>query len=86
MGFGWTEILLISLVVLLIFGPERLPELARGIGQSVSELKKGMQDVKGEIEEPAKTLEEEATGWSRDSNPASAEKETSSNGTKTSDT
>lgn len=66
MGFGWTEIILITTVVLLIFGPKRLPELARGIGQSVGELKKGMQDVKDEVDEPMNNLEE-ATAWSRDS-------------------
>lgn len=67
MGFGWFEILMISVVVLLIFGPNRLPELARGIGQSVSELKKGMQEMKDEVEEPVSSLEEEASGMSLDS-------------------
>ncbi|MFA6600196.1 MAG: twin-arginine translocase TatA/TatE family subunit [Candidatus Omnitrophota bacterium] len=42
-GLGLPEILLILLVVLLIFGAGRLPEVGRAIGQALSEFKKGMQ-------------------------------------------
>lgn len=46
MGFGKIEIiLLIVLVIILLFvGAKKLPELARGIGQSAKELKKGFSD------------------------------------------
>jgi len=37
------------LVILLIFGPRRLPEMARGIGQSVREFRKGIRDIKDDI-------------------------------------
>ncbi|MBU4200329.1 MAG: twin-arginine translocase TatA/TatE family subunit [Verrucomicrobia bacterium] len=40
-NFGWTEILLIIVVVLLLFGARKLPDLARAIGRSLSEFKKG---------------------------------------------
>jgi sec-independent protein translocase protein TatA len=43
------EILLIALVVLLLFGGAKIPELMRGIGKGVSEFKKGVRDVENEI-------------------------------------
>jgi sec-independent protein translocase protein TatA len=45
---GW-EWALVLLVGLLIFG-RRLPEIARSVGKSVVEFKRGLKDVKGEIE------------------------------------
>lgn len=50
MRFGWTEILLVVGLVLVLFGPRRLPDLARSIGKSVSEFKKGIKEVTDEIE------------------------------------
>jgi sec-independent protein translocase protein TatA len=44
-GIGWQEILLIILVVLLLFGARRIPEVMRSIGKGVRELKQGMKDV-----------------------------------------
>lgn len=54
---GVWEILLILVVVLLVFGPRRLPEMAKGIGQSVREFRKGIRDIKDDIardDEPKK--------------------------------
>ena len=47
---GIWEILLILVVILLIFGPRRLPEMAKGIGQSVREFRKGIRDMKDDID------------------------------------
>jgi len=46
MGIGKVEIILIIvfLIVLLFVGAKKLPELARGVGQSAKELKKGFKD------------------------------------------
>ena len=49
MRLGWTEILLVLGLVLILFGPKRLPDLARSIGRSVSEFKKGIKNVSDEI-------------------------------------
>jgi sec-independent protein translocase protein TatA len=48
-SFGMPEILLIALVVLLLFGGAKIPELMSGIGKGVSEFKKGVRDVENEI-------------------------------------
>jgi sec-independent protein translocase protein TatA len=47
---GIWELLIILVVVLLIFGPRRLPEMAKGIGQSVREFRKGLRDMRNDID------------------------------------
>ncbi len=49
---GTTELLLIALVALLLFGGRRLPELMRGLGKGVQSFRKGMRDPL--TEEPEK--------------------------------
>jgi sec-independent protein translocase protein TatA len=44
-GLGWQEILLIVLIVLLLFGARRIPEVMRSIGRGVRELKQGMKEI-----------------------------------------
>jgi len=54
-GLGYQELLIILVIVLVLFGANRLPELARSLGSSVKEFKKGVTDAeKGEAkkEEP----------------------------------
>jgi sec-independent protein translocase protein TatA len=48
-SLGGQEIMLIFLVVLLLFGAKKLPELARGIGKSMGEFKKARDDFEKEI-------------------------------------
>ncbi len=45
LGLGGQEILLIALVVLLLFGGAKIPELMRGLGKGVKSFKDGMKDV-----------------------------------------
>lgn len=47
--FGGPDMIIILLVVLLLFGAKKLPELARGLGQSLNEFKKAREDVEHEI-------------------------------------
>jgi sec-independent protein translocase protein TatA len=49
-GIGASELFIIFLIVLLLFGSKRLPELARGIGKSMRDFKKAADDVKKEID------------------------------------
>ncbi|MFH1336839.1 MAG: twin-arginine translocase TatA/TatE family subunit [Candidatus Zixiibacteriota bacterium] len=48
-GLGAQELLLILLIVILLFGAKKIPEIARGLGKSVSEFKKGARDLDEEI-------------------------------------
>lgn len=48
-NLGAGEIILILLVILILFGAKKIPELARGIGKGMSEFKKGLKDVEDEI-------------------------------------
>ena len=57
LGFG--EILVILLVVLLLFGAKRLPELARSVGASFNAFKKGLKEVTNETEEIKKAMTED---------------------------
>lgn len=47
---GLPEILIILVIILLVFGPRRLPDMAKGIGQSVREFRKGIRDMRDDIE------------------------------------
>lgn len=44
-GIGVTGFLLIILVALLLFGPQKLPELGRAVGNTLREFKKGTNDI-----------------------------------------
>ena len=58
-NLGTAEIIIIALVVLLLFGGKKIPELMRGLGKGVKSFKDGMHDLEKEItEEPAKKTEE----------------------------
>ncbi len=48
-ALGAPEIVLIALVVLLIFGGKKIPELMKGLGKGVSNFKKGLKDVEEDI-------------------------------------
>jgi TatA/E family protein of Tat protein translocase len=56
-SIGGTEILVIAVIVLLVFGPKRLPEFGRTIGKGLAEFKRASNDLKRSLEEEI-TIEE----------------------------
>ena len=46
---GTSEIIVILFVALLLFGPKRIPEIARGLGKGMNEFKKATSEIKKEI-------------------------------------
>lgn len=50
-NLGWTEILLIVLVILLLFGAKKIPEVARSLGRGVREFKKGIKEAETDLED-----------------------------------
>ena len=58
-GLGQTEIILIVLVIVLLFGAAKLPELARSVGKSSGEFKKAQKQAEREYREFEKSLDEE---------------------------
>ena len=51
-NMGFMEILLILIVVLLLFGAKRIPEIAQSMGKGIREFKKSVSDVDRSIREP----------------------------------
>ena len=51
------EWIIIALVILLLFGGKKIPELMRGLGKGVKSFKQGMKEVEGEMDEIKKDIE-----------------------------
>ena len=61
LGFvGPWEIVIIALVILLIFGGKKIPELMKGLGKGVKSFKQGMNEVEGEIDDIKKDIDKPA--------------------------
>ena len=56
-SLGFWEILLIVLVVILLFGGKKIPELMRGLGKGVKNFKEGMKEVEEDVKEIKKDIE-----------------------------
>jgi sec-independent protein translocase protein TatA len=54
-SFGPTEMIFVMVVLLLIFGAKRLPELGSGLGKGIREFKRSMKDINAEIERAGDT-------------------------------
>jgi sec-independent protein translocase protein TatA len=60
---GQQEMLIIFLIVLLLFGAKKLPELAKGLGKSAGEFKKAKDEFNREIHQAAEEAERD---WDKD--------------------
>ena len=52
-NLGFSEILLIMVIFLLVFGAKRLPEIGAALGKGIREFKKSMTEITTEIDRPA---------------------------------
>ena len=52
LNLGTGELILIAVVILLLFGGRKIPELMRGLGKGVHSFKQGLQDARDEINRP----------------------------------
>ncbi|MFP8488430.1 twin-arginine translocase TatA/TatE family subunit [Gracilimonas sp. Q87] len=59
-SLGAPEILIIAIVILVLFGAKRIPELARGLGQGIKEFRQASKDIKKEIEDSSKDINDAA--------------------------
>jgi TatA/E family protein of Tat protein translocase len=67
---GWPEIVFILVICVLLFGAKKLPELARGIGQSLGEFKKARDEFDREIKKSATDVVIKAESDKQPQNPA----------------
>ena len=54
---GWAEVLLIALIVLLLFGAKKIPELMKGLGKGVKSFKDGMSGKDDDLDDLNKKRE-----------------------------
>jgi sec-independent protein translocase protein TatA len=59
---GYQEMIIIFLIVLLLFGGKKIPEIARGLGKGLREFRKARDDIKDSIDREAKGDEEKERG------------------------
>lgn len=48
-SIGWQELVIILVIVLVIFGPGKLPDLGRSLGRGIQEFRKSTSDIQGEL-------------------------------------
>ncbi len=60
MNLGAPEVLLIMLAILIFFGPKKIPELAKGLGQGLRDFRKASREIQEDIEQELKIENKES--------------------------
>jgi len=55
---GMPELIIILVIALIIFGPRKLPQLGRAVGQTMNEFKKGLNNIRDTVDEEARKEEQ----------------------------
>ena len=61
-NFGFTEMLMLLVIVLVLFGARRVPEIGASIGKGIREFKRNISDVDRQIREPERDTRSERLG------------------------
>ena len=60
-GIGMQELVVFLIICLVLFGSSRIPDLARSLGKSITEFKKGVKGIEDEVENESKRSEDKTT-------------------------
>lgn len=66
---SFQEITVILLIAVVIFGPKKIPEIARGLGEGIRAMKKATDDIKQELMNPVEDIKDQVTKPLQDINP-----------------
>lgn len=69
-SLGWQELIIVLVIMLVIFGPKRLPEMGRSLGKGIKEFKKSTSEIQEQL-----TAEESAAPAARETEVSTAVKE-----------
>ena len=67
-GIGLPELIIILIVALIVFGPKKLPDLAKSLGKGMAEFKKATDDFKSTIQSDMSSIENEVRDVKKDIN------------------
>lgn len=56
-GLGWQELIIILIIALVIFGPRKLPEIGKSLGQAINSFKESTKKVQDKAEEELRNIE-----------------------------
>ncbi|HET6420549.1 MAG TPA: TatA/E family twin arginine-targeting protein translocase [Geobacteraceae bacterium] len=57
-GIGMPELIIILVIALIVIGPQKLPEIARSLGKGLAEFKRAADDLRQNVNEEARALDE----------------------------
>lgn len=67
-GLGWQELIIILIIALIIFGPRKLPEIGKSLGQAINGFKESTKKVQDEAKKEIKEIEKVVAEDSSNSN------------------